>query len=75
MRRVLRTRVDAVNPTTLLGGRIPLASLIQVLAVAECLNFRHAANKVGISQSSVSIRIKALEPPIPHERSFRAGPA
>lgn len=61
MRRVLRTRVDAVNPTALLGGRIPLASLIQVLAVAECLNFRHAANRLGISQSSVSTRIKTLE--------------
>ncbi len=46
---------------TWLGSRIPLASLIQTLAVAEYLNFRHAANALGISQSSVSARIKALE--------------
>jgi len=32
-----------------------------MLAVAECLNFRHAANRLGVSQSSVSTRIKALE--------------
>lgn len=44
-----------------LGSRIPLASLIQTLAVAEYLNFRHAANALGVSQSSVSTRIKALE--------------
>lgn len=36
-----------------LGSRIPLASLIQALAVAEHLNFRHAANALGVSQSSV----------------------
>ena len=38
-----------------------MASLIQTLAVAEYLNFRHAANALGIAQSSVSARIKALE--------------
>ncbi len=41
-----------------LGSRIPLASLIQALAVAEHLNFRHAANVLGVSQSSVSTRMK-----------------
>jgi len=46
---------------TLLGSRIPLASLIQTLAVAEHLNFRHAANALGISLSSVSARVKTLE--------------
>lgn len=46
---------------TPLGSRIPLASLLQTLAVAEYLNFRHAANALGISQSGVSARIKALE--------------
>jgi len=45
----------------LLGARIPLASLIHTLAVAEYLNFRHAANALGVSQSSVSERVKALE--------------
>lgn len=38
-----------------------MASLIQALAVAEHLNFRHAANALGVSQSSVSTRIKLLE--------------
>lgn len=46
---------------TLLGSRIPLVSLIQTLAVAEYLNFRHAANALGVSQSSVSTRVKMLE--------------
>jgi len=45
----------------MLGTRIPMASLIQTLAVAEYLNFRHAANALGVSQPSVSARIKALE--------------
>lgn len=44
-----------------LGSRIPLVSLIQTLAVAEHLNFRHAANALGVSLSSVSARVKALE--------------
>jgi DNA-binding transcriptional LysR family regulator len=46
---------------TRLGSRIPLASLIQTLAVAEYLNFRHAANALGVSLSSVSARVKTLE--------------
>ncbi|EPK3245019.1 helix-turn-helix domain-containing protein, partial [Pseudomonas aeruginosa] len=29
------------------------------MAVAEHLNFRHAANALGVSQSSVSARVKA----------------
>jgi hypothetical protein len=37
-----------------LGSRIPLTSLIQTLAVAEYLNFRHGANALGASLSSVS---------------------
>jgi len=46
---------------TALGSRIPLASLIQTLAVAEHLNFRHAASALGVSLSSVSARVKTLE--------------
>ncbi|KAA0968171.1 LysR family transcriptional regulator [Aureimonas fodinaquatilis] len=38
-----------------------MAALVQTLAVAEHLNFRHAANALGIAQSSVSARVKALE--------------
>lgn len=38
-----------------------MVSLIQTLAVAEYLNFRHAANALGVAQSSVSARVKALE--------------
>ncbi|TCP89735.1 LysR family transcriptional regulator [Rhizobium sp. PP-CC-2G-626] len=61
MRRLARTQDSAMRPAALLTGRIPLVSLMQVLAVAECLNFHHAANRLGVSQSSVSTRIKALE--------------
>jgi len=43
------------------NGRIPLISFVCVLAVSEYRNFRHAANHLGISQSSVSSRIKTLE--------------
>ena len=46
---------------TSLGSRIPLASLIQTLAVAEYLSFYRAAQALGTTQSSVSARIKALE--------------
>lgn len=46
---------------TSLGSRIPLVSLIHTLAVAEHLNFRHAANALGVSLSSVSARVKTLE--------------
>lgn len=44
-----------------LGSRIALTSLIQVLTVAEYLNFRNAASALRVSQSSVSARVKALE--------------
>lgn len=42
-------------------SHIPITSLVQVLAVAERLNFRHAAASLGVCQSSVSNRVKALE--------------
>ena len=47
--------------SALSGGRIPMAALIQTLAVAEHMNFRHAANALGVSLSSVSARVKTLE--------------
>lgn len=59
MRRLVGRGIESKR--SLLGSRIPLASLIQTLAVAEHLNFRHAANRLGVSQSSVSTRIKTLE--------------
>lgn len=38
-----------------------MISLVQTLVVAEYLNFRHAAKALGVAQSSVSARVKALE--------------
>ncbi|WP_295808994.1 LysR family transcriptional regulator [uncultured Nitratireductor sp.] len=43
------------------SGRIPMAALVQTRAVAEYLSFHCAAAALGISQSSVSARVKALE--------------
>ena len=40
---------------------IPLVSLRHAVVVAEMLNFHHAANVLGTTQSSVSARIKGLE--------------
>lgn len=60
LRRRQRT-VSSDERPQMLGSRIPLASLIQTLTVAEYLNFRHAANALGVAQSSVSARVKALE--------------
>jgi len=65
-RRVRKRGYEGSSASTLgerssLGGRIPLAALIQTVAVAEHLNFRHAANALGVAQSSVSARVKALE--------------
>lgn len=54
-----RTKIEQKIPS--LGARIPLSALLQALAVAEHLNFRHAAKTLNIGQSSVSARIKALE--------------
>lgn len=44
-----------------LSRRIPLISLKYVLAVANHLNFQHAADALGVSQSSVSTRVRQLE--------------
>lgn len=46
-------RTDALPIKSMLGSRVPLVSLIHVLAGAEYLNFRHAANALGVSLSSV----------------------
>ena len=61
MRRLKRN--DGLNPLShhLLSGRVPMMTLVHTLAVAEYLNFRHAANALGVAQSSVSARVKALE--------------
>ena len=61
MRRRRLKNAQPDRSSQILGGRIPLASLIQTLAVAEYLNFRHAANALGVAQSSISARVKALE--------------
>ena len=65
-RRVSRTsdRDEATrtgSQRSLLGSRIPLAALVQAMAVAEHLNIRHAATALGMNQSSVSLKIKQLE--------------
>ncbi|MFG1265001.1 LysR family transcriptional regulator [Xanthobacter aminoxidans] len=60
MRRLSKLSETWQAPTRL-GARIPMISLIQTLTVAEYLNFRHAANALGISASSVSERVKTLE--------------
>lgn len=59
MRR--RLTVPSRGPRTLLQGRVPMVALIQTLAVAEYLNFRHAANALGMAQSSISARVRMLE--------------
>lgn len=60
-RRITGKSIIGETDRSPLEGRIPLIALIQMLAVAEYLNFRHAANALGMSQSSVSERIKSLE--------------
>ncbi len=58
-RRLGNTRMHSAPQ--LHSGRIPMTALVQTLAVAEHLNFRHAANALGVAQSSVSAGVKALE--------------
>lgn len=52
---------EAIPLSSLRAGRFPMAVLVQTLAVAEYLSFHRAALALGVSQSSVSARIKALE--------------
>lgn len=61
MRRRPRRGAGSEALSPLLGARVSMVALVQTLAVAEYLNFRHAANALGVSQSSVSARVKALE--------------
>lgn len=61
MRRRQGRFLDHDQSSKLLGGRVPMAALIQTCAVAEYLNFRHAAKALGVSLSSVSARVKTLE--------------
>ena len=63
MRRRKRSEYvsEAITLSALRGGRFPMAVLVQTLAVAEYLSFHRAALALGVSQSSVSARIKALE--------------
>jgi hypothetical protein len=56
-RRVTKNSINGEDGRSPLGSHIPLTSLIQTLAVAEHLNFRHAANALGISLSSISARV------------------
>jgi hypothetical protein len=61
MRRRSLRKINGTERSSLLCGRIPMASLVQTLAVAEYLSFQRAALALGTSQSSVSARIRALE--------------
>lgn len=57
MRRAQNNR----SVTGVKSGQISLTSLIHLLTVAEYLNFHHAANVLGTTQSCVSTRMKGLE--------------
>jgi DNA-binding transcriptional LysR family regulator len=61
MKRISNLRSQSGETKYSISTKIPLVSLRQALAVAEYRSFRHAASVLGITQSSVSARIKALE--------------
>lgn len=61
MRRSARTRNKSAEFSQVQLGQIPLVALRHAIVVGDVLNFRHAANVLGVTQSSVSARIKALE--------------
>ena len=44
-----------------MNPKIELTSVMQALKVAEHLSFRRAAEALGVCQSSVSKRVRALE--------------
>src|SRR5690606_37465633 len=55
MRRRLRNTSAVDEPSLLMRGCVPMASLIQTLAVAEYLNFRHAANALGVARIAIGV--------------------
>lgn len=59
--RSAETQPKQMSSCSIFRNRISMTSLIQVIAVSEHLSFYRAANALGVSQSSVSARIKALE--------------
>lgn len=61
MKRISNLRSQSGETKYTINTKIPLVSLRQALVVAEYLSFRHAASALGVTQSSVSARIKALE--------------
>lgn len=61
MRRSARRRATPPDFPAAQLGQIPLIALRYAVVVAEVLNFRHAAEVMGVAQSSVSARIKTLE--------------
>lgn len=61
MQRSSETQPKKMPSCAILRNRISMASLVQAIAVAEHLSFYRAADALGVSQSSVSARIKALE--------------
>ncbi|EOZ3812831.1 helix-turn-helix domain-containing protein [Citrobacter youngae] len=62
MRRRLITKDSDIKMTSrLLGWRVPLIALLKTMKGSEYLSFRHAANALGVSQSSFSTRIRTLE--------------
>jgi hypothetical protein len=50
-RRKFRGELEPAPTPLLLSALIPMSSLLQTLAVAEYLNFRHAANVLGVSNT------------------------
>jgi hypothetical protein len=46
---------------TSLGSRFPLASMVHTLTVTEYLNFRHAANALGVSPVERRFPLEPLE--------------
>ncbi|MBB1094516.1 LysR family transcriptional regulator [Rhodopseudomonas palustris] len=54
-------RTASSQERSILGTKVPLIALRQILAVSRYGSFRHAAQALGVSQSSISARVKSLE--------------